>query len=119
MSDIETPEDIDIILRKFYDKVLADPSIAYLFTEVAKVNLEERFPVLVNFWETILFGAGTYRKNAMQVHIDLAAKGKLTKTHFKTWLGYLYDSIDERFEGSNAHTMKARAQNIASLMEQS
>ena len=104
-------------MKSFYKKLLSDDSISYLFTDVAKVNLEEHFPILVNFWDSMLFGTQTYKANAMQPHIDLAKKSKLTSDHFKTWLGYLNDSIDERFEGRIAHTMKARAQNIAGLME--
>ena len=115
--DIETREDILLIMRSFYDKLLADESISYLFTDVAKVNLEEHFPILVDFWDSMLFGTQTYKANAMQPHIDLAKKSKLTADHFKTWLGYLFTSIDERNEGRIAHTMKARAQNIAGLME--
>ncbi|MBT8327578.1 MAG: group III truncated hemoglobin [Bacteroidia bacterium] len=117
LRDIETREDILLIMREFYDKLLADESIAYIFTEVAKINLEEHFPVLVDFWDSILFGSGTYQNNAMKVHIDLAKKSPLTAQHFKTWLGYLFQSIEDNFEGLKAHTMKARAQNIAGLME--
>lgn len=117
MKDIETREEIMKIMRNFYEKLLADPSISYVFTEVVKVDLEHHFPILVDFWDGILFGSGAYRKNAMQPHLDMAKKTPITKEHFETWLKYLFTSIDEEFEGINAHTMKARAQNIASLME--
>lgn len=117
MNDIQNRNDILLIMKTFYDKLLADESIAYLFTDVAKVNLKEHFPILVDFWHSMLFGSGTYGRNAMQPHIDLAAQSKLTKAHFTTWLGYLNESIDELHEGKLAHAMKARAQNIAGLME--
>ncbi|PCJ67409.1 MAG: hypothetical protein COA58_03560 [Bacteroidetes bacterium] len=115
--DIENREDILLIMKSFYDKLLADKSISYLFTDVAKINLEEHFPVLVDFWDSMLFGTQTYKANAMQPHIDLAKKSKLTQQHFTTWLNYLNTSIDESFDGIHAHTMKARAQNIAGLMQ--
>ena len=117
MNDIQNRNDILLIMKTFYDKLLADDSINYLFTDVAKVNLKEHFPILVDFWHSMLFGSGTYNRNAMQPHIDLAKKSKLTKEHFQTWLRYLNDSIDELHEGKLAHAMKARAQNIGSLME--
>ena len=117
MKDIQNRNDILLIMKTFYDKLLADKSISYIFTDVAKVNLKEHFPILIDFWHSMLFGSGTYGRNAMQPHIDLAKKSKLTKQHFKTWLGYLNDSIDQHFEGKMAHAMKARAQNIGSLME--
>lgn len=117
MEDINNRNDILLIMKTFYDKLLADESINYIFTDVAKVNLKEHFPILVDFWHSMLFGSGTYGRNAMQPHIDLAKQTKLTKQHFQTWLGYLNESIDELHEGKLAHAMKARAQNIAGLME--
>lgn len=117
MEDIKNRNDILLIMKTFYDKLLADESISYIFTDVAKVNLKEHFPILVDFWHSMLFGSGTYGRNAMQPHIDLAKKSKFTKEHFTTWLGYLNESIDELHEGKMAHAMKARAQNIAGLME--
>ena len=40
--------------------------ISYLFTDIAKIDLEHHLPVLVDFWDSILFNSDTYRKNAMQ-----------------------------------------------------
>jgi hemoglobin len=117
MQDIQNREDILLIMRSFYDKLLADPSISYLFTEVAKINLEEHLPVLVDFWDSMLFGTQKYKANAMQTHIDLAKRSLFSKAHFETWLRYLFASIDDNYDGINAHTMKARAQNIAGIME--
>jgi hemoglobin len=116
-EDIRNREDILLIMRYFYDKLLADSSISYLFTEIAQVDLEDHFPRLVDFWDSMLFGTQTYKANAMQPHIDLAKKSPFTKEHFETWLNYLFISIDKTYEGPMAHTMKARAQNIAGLME--
>ena len=53
MKDIETREDILLIMRKFYDKLLADDSINFFFTKVTSVeqHLEEQLgnqsPVLL------------------------------------------------------------------------
>lgn len=117
MPDIENRDDILLIINVFYSKLLADTSISYLFTEVAKINLEQHTPILIDFWDSMLFGTHTYKANAMQPHIDLAKKSNLTKAHFSTWLSHLYTSIDEHYEGLMASTMKNRAKNIAGLME--
>ncbi len=117
MPDISSRQDILVIMRSFYSKLLKYKSISYFFTEVVPIDLEEHFPHLVDFWDSILFGSGVYSKNAMQPHLDIAKKSSITEKHFKTWLTYLSQSIDKSFEGIYAHTMKSRAQNIASLME--
>ena len=104
-------------MRRFYLKLLADEKIAYLFTEVSNLKLEEHFHILADFWETILFGTGSYHKNTMQVHLDLHAKSLLSKEHFQIWLTYFISSVDELYDGPKAHEAKARAQAIASVME--
>ena len=57
MKDIETREDILLIMRKFYDKLLADDSINFFFTKVTSVDqhLEAHFDILATFWEQSLF----------------------------------------------------------------
>lgn len=117
LSDIANRKDILLLMRRFYLKLLGDGKMNYLFTEVAKLDLEEHFPILADFWETILFGTGSYHKNTMQVHLDLHAKSNLNKEHFQLWLNYFIVSVDELFDGPKAHEAKARAQAIASVME--
>ena len=55
--DIETREDCERLVRTFYGRALADPIIGWLFTDVAKLDLEAHVPRITSFWETILLGA--------------------------------------------------------------
>jgi hemoglobin len=116
-TDIQSREDIFLLMRQFYKKLLADESISYLFTDVAKINLEHHLPVLVDFWDSILFQSDTYRKNAMQPHMDLHQKSPLKKTHFDTWLKYFFETVDELFEGEKAFMAKERAKSIVTVMQ--
>lgn len=116
-KDIENRNDLLLLMIKFYEKLLADNSISYLFTDVAKINPDHHFPVLVDFWDSILFHSDTYRKNAMQPHMDLHQKSPLTKHHFDTWLRYFKESVDELFAGDNAFIIKERATSIATVMQ--
>jgi hemoglobin len=116
-KDIENREDLLLLIQEFYKKLLANNSINYLFTDVAKINIEHHFTVLVDFWDTILFQSGTYQKNAMQPHIALHQKSPLQKHHFETWLGYFKQTVDELFEGQNAFVIKERAVSIATVMQ--
>ena len=115
--DIRNREDIRLLMERFYDKLLADESISYLFTDVAKVNLNEHFPVLVDFWDSILFQADTYHKNAMKPHLDLHQQSPLEAHHFKTWLGYFIATVNELFEGEKAELARQRATSIATIMQ--
>ena len=116
-KDIENRGDLLLFIQEFYKKLLADDSINYLFTDVANINLEHHFPVLVDFWDSILFQSDTYRKNAMQPHIALHQKSPLTKHHFETWLRYFKETADELFAGDNAFIIKEKATSIATVMQ--
>ena len=116
-KDIETREDLLLLMQEFYKKLLSDNSISYLFTDVAKISFEHHLMVLVDFWDSVLFQSDTYQKNAMQPHMVLHQKSSLTKQHFETWLGYFKETVDELFSGSNAFIIKERAISIATVMQ--
>ncbi len=117
MKDIENRQDIEFLLRQFYTRLLKDPTIGYIFTDVAKIDLEHHLPILADFWELSLFHTGNYRNNPMQVHMDLNDKEKLTEAHFQTWLGHFHDTVDDNFSGINAERIKTRAVSIATVMK--
>ena len=91
-----------LLVSRFYEKLLADDSINYLFTDIAKIKLDQHLPVLVDFWDSILFQSDTYQKNAMQPHFDLHQKSPLQPKHFETWHRYFNETVDELFEGEKA-----------------
>lgn len=115
--DIENRDDLLVLMEQFYKKLLADDSINYLFTDIAKIDLEHHLPVLVDFWDGILFQSDTYKKNAMQPHLDLHRKSPLQKHHFNTWLNYFTQTVDELFGGEKAFLAKERARSIATVMQ--
>jgi hemoglobin len=116
-KDIQNRDDLLLLMQQFYKKLLVDDSISYFFTDVAKIKLEHHLPVLVDFWDSILFQTGTYQKNAMQPHLALHQKSPLQKHHFETWLRYFKESVDELFSGNNAFIIKERATSIATVMQ--
>jgi hemoglobin len=115
-KDITSREDLLLLVTKFYEKLLNDPSISYLFTDIAKIDLGHHLPVLVDFWDSVLFQSDTYRKNAMQPHLSLHERSPLTDQHFATWLSYFSETVDELFEGETAFLVKERAGSIATVM---
>lgn len=116
-KDIQNRTDLLLLVTRFYEKLLADDSINYLFTKIAKIDLDHHLPVLVDFWDSILFQSDTYRKNAMQPHLTLHQQSPLQKHHFETWLRYFKESVDEFFEGETAFLAKERATSIATVMQ--
>ena len=117
MKDIENRDDLLRMMQRFYEKLLTDPSISYIFTDVAKIDLVPHLHILVDFWDMVLFQADTYRKNVLQLHLNLNHETSLTKEHFETWLGHFNATVNELFEGNKAFMAKERAKSIATVMQ--
>ncbi len=115
--DIATYDDVDRLMRDFYSRLLADGRIGYLFTDVAKIDLEKHMPKIVGFWAQNLLGIGSYSANVMKIHLDLNEKSPLKREHFEIWLGHLHEAIDSRFTGPVAENLKTRALSIATVMQ--
>ena len=116
-TDLRDRSDIERLLATFYTQIRADSSIGYIFDEVAKVDWDHHLPLLCDFWESVLFGKAQYKGNPMLVHILLNRKTPLNGSHFTTWLHWWTQTIDTLFAGEKAEEAKARARNIAQLMQ--
>jgi hemoglobin len=116
LKDVESRADIDRLMEVFYERAIGDSVIGYIFTDVAKLDLEHHLPIIGDFWESLLFGTPAYQKhgrNPMLVHKDLHAKSELTLEHFERWLEIFAKTVDDLFAGENADHLKMRAQAIA------
>ena len=117
MRDIENKEDLLLLVTDFYDKLLSDPAISYIFTDVVKITLDEHLPILVNFWSQSILGTGGYTNNLTQIHLDIDIKSHLTKELFEIWLYHFETAIDEHFSGLNCERMKNQAHNLSTIMQ--
>ena len=116
-KDIKSRDDIKLLIDTFYIKVRNDKSLGYIFDEIAKVDWENHMPIMYDFWENTLFHNGSYKRNAMQPHLDLNEKTPLTKAHFDQWLLIFKDTVDELFNGEMANKAKIRALSIATMIQ--
>lgn len=117
MADVRTRANLEEIVKQFYDDVLDDPIIGFIFNDVAAIDLKAHLPVVVDFWEDALFldhngTARRYHGNTLKVHLELAEKISLRPGHFTRWL-YLFNRSVDQFSGSNAAKMKQRADSVA------
>jgi hemoglobin len=120
MRDIETRKDIDELVAEFYRKAMTDDLIGYIFTDVARINLETHLPIIADFWEMLLFGSlnfpAKYGRSPMQAHHALNEKENLRAEHFGRWVRLFSETVDEMFAGERAKLAKMRAVAIAETM---
>ena len=109
MHDIQTRKDIDYLVETFYRRVFADEQIGLIFTLVARVTPETHFPLMGDFWETILFGQNRYHGNVILKHVELHLKQALQPAQFDRWVSLFCLTVDDLFAGTVAETAKTRA----------
>lgn len=116
-KDISSRKDIELFIRSFYEKVIADETIGIVFTEIVKMDWDHHIPLITDFWETILLDNPVYKNNAMEVHYHINKLFPLQKIHFDAWLHLFNVTLSEMYQGPVADMALKRAAGIAGLME--
>ncbi len=109
-KDIESRQDVELLVNKFYDKVKLDEFLAPLFSHL---DWPHHLPTMYNFWSSLLLGDQTYSGNPLQKHLPLP----LETEHFRQWLKLFAETLDENFSGEKTNKAKGRAQNIALIFQ--
>lgn len=112
-KDVTDRSDIEDIVARFYKAVLKDPIVGFIFTDVAKIQLDHHLPIIVNFWCDSLFREANYTGNPLQAHLDIHQKMPLRPGHFTRWLFLFEKAVNEFHSGDNAQKMLDRAELVA------
>src|SRR5687768_11431622 len=111
MYDIQTEEDIKLLVDSFYGKVLKDDMLKPIFVDVAKLDFEKHMPKMYSFWNSILLGITGYNGQPFPAHLMFVEH--LSPAHFDRWLALFSETVDANFIGLNAEMAKQKAKNIA------
>lgn len=117
MTDIENQQDLYFMVAEFYKKLLADTKIAYIFTDLVKIKIEEHLPILVTFWSQMIFETGGYTNNLTDIHLKVDQMEHLTPELFEIWISHFNETLDENFNGKNADEIKHHAQNLSIILQ--
>ncbi|KQC40325.1 hemoglobin [Frankia sp. ACN1ag] len=115
-ADIGGRADIAVLVTEFYRRAFADPQLGPVFVDVARLDLPAHLPVICDFWQAVIFRAGTYRRNAFGVHAELHARVPLTPELFARWLELWTATVDDLHSGPHADRAKLQASRIADSM---
>jgi hemoglobin len=110
MKDIENKADIELLVNTFYRQVRQDDLLAPIFENTIP-NWEAHLPTMYDFWDSMLFGSGTYKGNPFAKHIPLP----INESHFERWIGIFIQTVDNQFIGEKAEEIKTRAASIAKV----
>lgn len=117
LHDIRNRDDISALVSAFYTSAFKEEVLGPIFVDIVKMDLEAHMPIMCDFWETVLFQAGLYRRNAFQVHVDIHRLVPLTQMHFQRWLDLWNDTVDSMFAGEKANMAKMQAARIGGSIQ--
>ncbi|MFZ2526624.1 MAG: group III truncated hemoglobin [Rhodococcus sp. (in: high G+C Gram-positive bacteria)] len=118
-TDLSGRADIDLLVRTFYERALADPELAPVFEILAVVGLDEHLIVVGDFWEQILFRTTRYEGAFLPVHRALHGHHGLTPARFERWLALWAASVDDLFAGVDADRAKSKGEAMARSLARS
>lgn len=70
--DISTIDDIDLLVRSFYQRARPDESIGHFF---ANLDWDHHIPRIVSFWRMVLLGDREFQGDPMTAHINSPGSG--------------------------------------------
>lgn len=116
-KDIQTRDDIFLLVLSFYKKVRNDKILGPFFNETIQ-DWDAHLNQLTTFWESSLFLKTRYSGNPLEAHIkvDKDHDNTITELHFGIWLNLWFQTIDELFEGDYAENAKRRARKMGSFL---
>lgn len=120
-EDINTREDVALVVDQFYKKVRANAILGPIFNQ-AITNWDEHLDHLTTFWESSLFMGKPLRKkykgNPLEVHVkvDQENNNSITEHHFGIWLNLWFETIEQFFSGENAELAKRRARKMGTFI---
>lgn len=117
--DLDSREQIERFVARFYDILLKDPKLAPIFLDVAAVDLSVHLPHIVDYWSKLLLGESGYRRHTMNIHRRLHGRQALEPADFERWLRYFREAVDSGWEGPGAERAKRVAEAIAGNMQRS
>jgi hemoglobin len=110
MKDIETYEECQFLIERFYDKLMTDQHIGHYFQEL---NLSKHIPRVAEFWAFILIDRTGYTGNMMDAHARLP----LIVDDFDRWLTLFHETVHEHYNGEKANLAIERSTLIACTMK--
>ena len=111
--DLDTPEEIAEMVRRFYADVAQDDLLGPMFNDVAQVDWSEHLPKLTAFWSRALLGLPGYSGNPFRAHALVHGERAFTAAHFRRWLELFHETLELGWTGPRVERARDLADNVA------
>lgn len=110
-KDIESIEDIKVLVDTFYGRVQKNDLIGSIFESKLVGRWPEHLEKMYKFWQTILLEEYSYSGRPFPPHAQLP----VSQEHFDTWKHLFNTTVDELYAGKLAEEAKWRAERMAAM----
>ncbi|MGE9312236.1 group III truncated hemoglobin [Niabella sp. CJ426] len=110
-ADIQSLEDIRLLVNSFYTSVRNNELLGPIFNERIGERWPEHLEKMYRFWQTVLLDDHTYFGSPFPPHAQLP----VDQLHFDTWLQLWYGTVDQYFQGKKADEAKWRGDKMAAM----
>jgi hemoglobin len=111
--DLDDPDEIAELVRRFYSDVAQDDLLGPMFNDVARVDWSEHLPKLTAFWCRALLSMPGYQGNPYRSHLLIHARRSFTRAHFERWLDLFCETLDLGWAGPKVEQAKTLARRVA------
>lgn len=110
-KDIQSFEDIQLLVNTFYASVRSNDLLGPIFNERIGDRWSEHLEKMYRFWQTVLLQDHSYFGSPFPPH----AKLPVSQAHFSVWLQLWHQVTDSYFEGPKASEAKWRGNKMAAM----
>lgn len=110
-KDILNIDDIQLLVRTFYNKVREDDVLKDIFINKIQDRWPEHLDKMYRFWQTVLLDERTYDGAPFTPHASLP----IERAHFDRWLKLFDETVDELFVGEKAAKAKWQGERMAEM----
>lgn len=108
-NDIETLDDVKLLVNDFYAAVREDDRIGPVFNNRIGDRWPEHLEKMYTFWQTVLLEVHTYSGSPFPPHATL----NINRAHFDRWVELWQKTVSDRFSGPRADDALNRARIMA------
>ena len=111
-KEINSVEDIHLLVDSFYERVRKDEVLAPIFNEKIK-EWPHHLDIMYRFWQSLLLKENAYKGSPFLKHQTLP----IEREHFERWLTLFHETVDTLYSGNMAVEAKNKAEKIAEVFQ--
>ncbi|MDB5262467.1 MAG: Globin-like protein [Adhaeribacter sp.] len=110
-NDIASPQDIQILVDTFYQKIISQPYLLSLFEKLSQRDWSQHLFQMNKFWNSVLLKSQAYKGHPLILHAFLPAQ----QAQVQEWIHLFHEAVEEHYNGPTATAAKTFAEKMVRI----